>query len=886
MNKKRVISRLKYKENHLLMNLIFFVIFLIVLAIGVKFIFLNTTTPITGYWSKVGNEYNCSSCSDCTDAVNNASAGDIIYLNTSLSGVSGSCINFFYKDNIVFDCQNNYIQGDWADIDYGIYLNYTDTDGSDNNTIRNCNVTGFTEGVFLWKSNNNILTNITTNDNRDRGINIYSSSNNTLTNITSSNNYESGIFFSSGDNSTLTNIITNNNINQYGISFSSSNNNIFTNITTNLNHKDGIYLSSNSNNNTFNYMTASNNSQKGIFLDSSISNITLTNITANNNNNGIYITYSDNNILTNVEVMENTQQDIYFYTNLDSDCSNNLTNVTGSGGRAIEFYNYSTTIQNKELSELILCNADNLTINNVTIRGSDTKNNNGVFICITANSKISNIDSSENYQGLYISPDFYNNTLINITTNNNSDYGIYLGESGNNTLTGVTSNYNGYGISFYSSFNNTLTNIIITNSQYGIFFEQDGDYNIINDSKIENNSIGIYLQSGGSPDDNKIYNNIFNNTVNYYSSATLTNYFNTTKTAGTNIVGGPWIGGNYWDNYSNPGTGFSETCTDSDEDKICDSAYNVDSEEQSYDYLPLVFVTLERGCTENWTCTTWSACAGGTQTRTCTDSNNCGTIVNKPTESQSCTIGTSPGGLPKNKTTEKHTFININPNQSVEVNINIPGLDIIKISFTANKSVSSASIIIGIIEEIANLISNEDFAIGTPPESSYQGFEINATNINSTNIANVTINFKINKIWVQDNNLDYNTVILYRKPDTADRWDALNTNLTSEDSEYYYFSASSPEFSTFVIFIGTQQCEPGALRCFDNNVQLCLGNYTWVITKVCKEGCENANCIGGEREGIFSTTPGSIALYIIISILSAGIIVILYFMFRYLSKKR
>lgn len=43
-------------------------------------------------------------------------------------------------------------------------------------------------------------------------------------------------------------------------------------------------------------------------------------------------------------------------------------------------------------------------------------------------------------------------------------------------------------------------------------------------------------------------------------------------------------------------------------------------------------------CTENWTCTVWSACASGVQTRTCTDSNNCGTTVNKPGEEQFCIV--------------------------------------------------------------------------------------------------------------------------------------------------------------------------------------------------------------------------------------------------------
>lgn len=43
-------------------------------------------------------------------------------------------------------------------------------------------------------------------------------------------------------------------------------------------------------------------------------------------------------------------------------------------------------------------------------------------------------------------------------------------------------------------------------------------------------------------------------------------------------------------------------------------------------------------CTPQWECSNWSNCSSfGTQTRTCIDKNICGVLVNKPSESQSCT---------------------------------------------------------------------------------------------------------------------------------------------------------------------------------------------------------------------------------------------------------
>ena len=51
------------------------------------------------------------------------------------------------------------------------------------------------------------------------------------------------------------------------------------------------------------------------------------------------------------------------------------------------------------------------------------------------------------------------------------------------------------------------------------------------------------------------------------------------------------------------------------------------------------------GCSPSWTCTAFSSCQpNGTQTRNCTDANNCGTNFGKPNESQSCTYTPPSGG--------------------------------------------------------------------------------------------------------------------------------------------------------------------------------------------------------------------------------------------------
>lgn len=47
-------------------------------------------------------------------------------------------------------------------------------------------------------------------------------------------------------------------------------------------------------------------------------------------------------------------------------------------------------------------------------------------------------------------------------------------------------------------------------------------------------------------------------------------------------------------------------------------------------------------CTERWSCTAWSTCANDKQSRTCTDTNSCGTTLNKPLLTQSCSTTPPP----------------------------------------------------------------------------------------------------------------------------------------------------------------------------------------------------------------------------------------------------
>ena len=71
------------------------------------------------------------------------------------------------------------------------------------------------------------------------------------------------------------------------------------------------------------------------------------------------------------------------------------------------------------------------------------------------------------------------------------------------------------------------------------------------------------------------------------------------------------------------------------------------------------------------------------------------------------------------------------------------------------------------------------------------------TNVKDADINNVTNGFKVPLTWIDDNNIDSATVVMSRYAD--DRWNALTTTKSSEDSEYVHYLAVSPGFSVFGI---------------------------------------------------------------------------------------
>ncbi|AKB51062.1 Cell surface protein [Methanosarcina barkeri str. Wiesmoor] len=428
-------------------------------------------------------------------------------------------------------------------------------------TIKGFNVSGGNHGIGLEGSTGSTLEDNVVHSNKNFSIYLANANNNILINNTMFNNTNGiNLVFSDGNNisenkvfndtigSNTHNIFLNNSHNnnlqsnivsdgEYGIAMRYSNNN---NLTSNnaSGNKKGIYLTLKSSANKLLGNLANSNLESGIILDNAGSGNNLINNTARlNSNNGIGLANSSNNYLTN-NVASQNNKGIY----LQSSASGNL---------------LSGNIVNLNFQGIQLENAGSN--NNLTGNTVNFNTNYGIYLVNSRNNfLLDNIALSDN-KGIYIMSSngnkISNNTLLDTITE-----GITLSLSNSNTLSRNSVYNNSFGIFLNSSDSNEISSNTITSAR--------------------NYSIAMCAASNG----NHVFNNYFNSKYNT-RVRNASNDWNTTKTAGTSIAGGPYLGGNFWGTPS--GEGHSQTKADNDSDGITEEIF---STANVTDYLPLVAV--------------------------------------------------------------------------------------------------------------------------------------------------------------------------------------------------------------------------------------------------------------------------------------------------------
>ncbi len=129
-------------------------------------------------------------------------------------------------------------------------------------------------------------------------------------------------------------------------------------------------------------------------------------------------------------------------------------------------------------------------------------------------------------------------------------------------------------------------------------------------------------------------------------------------------------------------------------------------------------------------------------------------------------------------------------------NVNIDNSRNTNISFTDNSVVNNINFVSK--ESGKTKVIVEETTEKPPVENVYKSFNIFIDNAEVTNnVENAAVDFKVEKSWLIENNLDSSTIILNMYE--GGKWIEVPVTVTGEDSQFVYFKAKVSKYSTFAI---------------------------------------------------------------------------------------
>lgn len=301
-------------------------------------------------------------------------------------------------------------------------------------------------------------------------------------------------------------------------------------------------------------------------------------------------------------------------------------------------------------------------------------------------------------------------------------------------------------------------------------------------------------------------------------------------------------------------------------------------------------------CIPSWSCSSWRSCQPG-NIKSCnswSDANDCGESYSG-TNTRSCTYSSGRTSRPSYTPPKTYTFDSIDPGIPVTEEIT-EGMNI--------------------TIEVKNTLKNVDLVVSAMVEKPkevaesangkvYQYIQINSSGIEYDEIEEASIEFMVSKEWINQNNIDKDSITMYRYHDN--NWQDLETVFSSDENDNYLYSAKIPGFSYFAITgeensmiqvcnsnsicqveigeneencpddcvpVPDQLCTPNSKRCSDDKLQECNPTgMTWIAKEDCINGCDSATLACNPPPAGDTSW-----YYIIISIMVVAIVAVVYFM--------
>lgn len=153
----------------------------------------------------------------------------------------------------------------------------------------------------------------------------------------------------------------------------------------------------------------------------------------------------------------------------------------------------------------------------------------------------------------------------------------------------------------------------------------------------------------------------------------------------------------------------------------------------------------------------------------------------------------------------------VQANVPIEINLNRPDTSLQKISMKITEDVPLAEIKFKILVKPPE-------GVFSPERKVLEYIVIEYAEIDNTQIEKVTLDFKVEKAWLEENAADVTDVVLTKFTDNA--WEDLTTRFIRSDDTHHYFEADSDGLSVFAVTLKgtkaiteeTEETEGGPLR--------------------------------------------------------------------------